>query len=57
MIVFFWRVKMPKMTPEQEAAYALDWQLSRESLKPDVQAAYDMLLAQRDAQGQSAATP
>lgn len=57
MIVFFWRVKMPKRTPEQEAAYALDWQLSREDLKPDVQAAYDMLLAQRDAQGQSAATP
>jgi hypothetical protein len=57
MVVFFWRVKMPKMTSEQEAAYAWDWQLPRESLKPDVQGAYDKLLAQRAAQGQSVATP
>ncbi len=55
--VVFWESEDAEITPEQEAAYALDWQLPRESLKPDVQAAYDKLLAQRAAQGQSAATP
>lgn len=30
-----------KMTPEQEAAYALDYGISRDVLKPTVQAAYD----------------
>lgn len=38
---------MPKMTPEQEAAYALDWKLPRDGLRPDVKAAYDRLVEQR----------
>ena len=29
------------LTPEQEAAYALDYDLSRDGLKPDVQLEYD----------------
>jgi hypothetical protein len=33
-----------KMTPEQEAAYALDWNVSRDGLKPAVQAEYDRQL-------------
>jgi hypothetical protein len=36
-----------KMTPEQEAAYALKWDLSRDGLKPDVQAEYDRQLEVR----------
>lgn len=38
---------MPKMTPEQEAVYALDYNLPRGSLRPEVQEAYDRLLARR----------
>jgi hypothetical protein len=33
-----------KMTPEQEASYALSYGVSREGLKPDVQAEYDRQL-------------
>lgn len=44
------------MTPEQEAAYALDWDLSRDGLDPAVQIEYDRLKmareARRDAQPQ-----
>jgi len=35
------------MTPQQEARYALDFGVSRNDLSPDVQAAYDQLLAYR----------
>lgn len=35
------------LTPEQEAAYALDYRLSRAGLKPEAQAEYDRLLAER----------
>lgn len=35
------------MTPEQEAAYALDWNVSRDTLKPAVQAEYDRLKNKR----------
>ncbi len=38
-----------RLTPEQEAAYALDYRLSRADLKPEVQAEYDRLLAGRHA--------
>jgi hypothetical protein len=38
---------MPKMTPEQEAAYALDYGSRRESLSPLGQQAYDRLAEQR----------
>jgi hypothetical protein len=38
---------MPKMTPEQEADYALNYNLPRSSLKPDVQEAYDRLVERR----------
>lgn len=34
---------MPKMTPAQEAAYALDFNVSRDDLKPEVWAEYDRL--------------
>jgi hypothetical protein len=40
-----------KMTPEQEAAYSLDFGVSRDDLKPDVQAAYDRQLEVRRSQG------
>jgi hypothetical protein len=36
-----------KLTPEQEAAYSLDYGVSRTDLKPEVQAEYDRLLAER----------
>jgi hypothetical protein len=35
------------MTPQEEARYALDFGVSRNDLSPDVQAAYDQLLAYR----------
>jgi hypothetical protein len=38
-----------RLTPEQEAAYALGYGLSRADLKPEVQAEYDRLLAERRA--------
>jgi hypothetical protein len=38
---------MTKMTPEQEAAYALDFGLARSDLPDDAQLAYDHLVGQR----------
>lgn len=38
---------MAKMTPEQEAAYALDFGVDRSGLPPDAQLAYDRLAEQR----------
>jgi hypothetical protein len=38
---------VPKMTPEQEAAYALDFGLDRAGLREDVQLAYDHLAEER----------
>jgi protein-S-isoprenylcysteine O-methyltransferase Ste14 len=38
---------MAKMTPEQEAAYALDYGVARSDLSKDVQLAYDRLAEQR----------
>jgi hypothetical protein len=39
-----------KMTPEQEAAYALNFGISRDTLKPDAKAAYDRQLEVRRSQ-------
>jgi hypothetical protein len=36
-----------RLTPEQEAAYSLDYGISRADLKPEVQAAYDRLKQER----------
>lgn len=44
---------MAKMTPEQEAAYALRWGVARSGLSKEVQLAYDRLAEQRA----SATTP
>jgi protein-S-isoprenylcysteine O-methyltransferase Ste14 len=38
---------MAKMTPEQEAAYAMDFGVARSDLPPNAQLAYDRLVAQR----------
>lgn len=38
---------MAKMTPEQEAAYALDFRVARSDLPPEAQLAYDRLVEQR----------
>lgn len=38
---------MPKMTPEQEAAYALDYDVPRSSLSASGQEAYDRLAGRR----------
>jgi hypothetical protein len=38
---------MMAMTPEQEAAYALNFEVSRSDLRPEVQAAYDRLAEER----------
>jgi uncharacterized protein YbjQ (UPF0145 family) len=40
---------MPRMTPEREAAYALDWNLGRDGLRPEVQIEYDRILRERTA--------
>jgi hypothetical protein len=45
-----------RLTPEQEAAYALGYGLSRADLKPKVKAEYDRLLAERRA-GRPGHTP
>jgi len=37
---------MAKMTPEQEASYALDFGVARSDLPPDAQLAYDRLVTQ-----------
>jgi hypothetical protein len=44
---------MVRLTPEQEAAYLLDHGVSRADLKPEVQAEYDRLLAERHARNPS----
>jgi hypothetical protein len=41
------------LTPEQEAAYSLGYGVARVGLKPEVQAEYDRLLAERRAGGQA----
>jgi hypothetical protein len=41
------RSAMAKMTPEQEAAYALNFGVSRSDLRPQAQAEYDRLLQER----------
>jgi hypothetical protein len=38
---------MAKMTPAQEAAYALDWNGDRSDLSPAAQEEYDRLVARR----------
>jgi hypothetical protein len=48
---------MVKLTPEQEAAYSLDYGVSRADLKPEVQAEYDRLLADRRAGRQAPSKP
>jgi hypothetical protein len=40
-------IRMTKMTPVQEAAYALDYEVDRESLSPAAQAEYDRLKQER----------
>jgi hypothetical protein len=42
---------VPKMTAEREAAYALDFGVSRRDLSPAAQLAYDRLKADREASG------
>lgn len=52
-----WKVPITvRLTPEQEAAYALGYGLSRADLKPEVKAEYDRLLAERRA-GRPGHTP
>jgi len=48
---------MSKMTPTQEASYALDWNVARSGLSPAVQAEYDRLLAERRATGRREEPP
>ena len=43
-----------RLTPEQEAAYALSYGLSRSDLRPEVRLEYDRLLAERRAGAQAA---
>lgn len=50
------RKELGVLTPEQEAAYSLDYGVSRADLKPEVQAAYDRLLAERRAKVSGAST-
>jgi putative oligomerization/nucleic acid binding protein len=50
-----WGFAEMKMTPEQEAAYALDYDLARDSLKPEVQAEYDRQLDIRRSAGRRTA--
>ncbi len=45
-----WGLTSMKMTPEQEAAYALDFNVSRGDLKPDAQREYDRQLEARRSQ-------
>jgi len=45
------------LTPEQEAAYSLDYGVNRADLKPQVQAEYDRLLAERRAGRQVPSKP
>ena len=48
---------MAKMTPEQEAAYALRWGIARSGLPPEAQLAYDRLAEQQARTAASAPVP
>ena len=48
---------MVKMTPEQEAAYALDFGVARSDLPEDAQLAYDRMVEQRAHAGPFAPVP
>ena len=48
---------MAKMTPEQEAVYALRWGVARNDLPPDAQLAYDRLVEQQARAAASAPVP
>ena len=48
---------MAKMTPTEEARYALAWGLERSGLKPNVQAEYDRLVAEGGPVSFAAAQP
>ena len=48
---------MAKMTPEQEAAYALRWGIARSGLPPEAKLAYDRLVEQRARAAASAPVP
>jgi protein-S-isoprenylcysteine O-methyltransferase Ste14 len=48
---------MAKMTPEQEAAYALRWGIVRSGLSPEAQLAYDRLVEQQARAAASAPVP
>jgi hypothetical protein len=48
---------MAKMTPEQEAAYALRWGIARGGLPPDAQLAYARLVEQQARAAASAPAP
>ena len=48
---------MAKMTPEQEAAYALRWGIARSGLPPEAQLAYDRLVEQQARAAASAPVP
>jgi protein-S-isoprenylcysteine O-methyltransferase Ste14 len=48
---------MAKMTPEQEAAYALRWAVARSDLAPEAQLAYDHLVEQQARAAASAPVP
>jgi hypothetical protein len=42
---------MPRWTPEEQAAYHLDWSLDPDGLKPEVREIYNKLKAEREAGG------
>jgi hypothetical protein len=48
---------MAKMTPEQEAAYALNFGVARSDLPPEAQLAYDRLVEQQARAAASAPVP
>ncbi len=48
---------MARMTPEQEAAYALRWGTARSGLPPEAQLAYDRLVAQQARAAAAAPVP
>ena len=51
MVQATWGFADMKMTPEQQAAYALNFGVSRDDLKPDVRLEYDRQLEVRRSQG------
>jgi hypothetical protein len=48
---------MARWTPEEQAAYALDWRMDPDDLKPDVRKIYDKLKAEREAAGHRTRMP